>query len=170
MPRYLVNVSQAEFDVEIEHRPDGYVATINGKQLQIASHRLGDTRSLLLIDGRSHEVDVRSNGYDNRRIVFMNGVEIPVEIEDYNLARLRATAGIASQAGVDRFLRAAMPGLVVNVLVKSGDQVTEGQGLLLIEAMKMENLIKASADATVRTINVSRGKSVEKGDILMEFE
>lgn len=170
MVRYLVNIDGKEFDIELEYRSEKYFAVINGKKVEIASYRLGESRSLLLIDDQAHEVDVRSNGYDNRKIVFMKGMEIPAEIEDYNLAQLRKTAGMSSEVTVARQLKAAMPGLVVQVKVKPGDEVAKGQALLVIEAMKMENIIKAQAEATVKAVHVSGGMSIEKGDKLLEFE
>jgi len=170
MARYLVNIDGKEFDIELEYRSEKYFAVINGKNVEIASYRLGENRSLLLIDDQAHEVDVRSNGYDNRKVVFMKGMEIPARIENYNLAQLRKTAGMSSEAAVARQLRAAMPGLVIEVKVKPGDKVTKGQPLLVLEAMKMENIIKAQWEATVKAVHVSGGMSVEKGDELLEFE
>ena len=170
MARYLVNIDGKEFDIELEYRSEKYFAVINGKKVEIASYRLGENRSLLLIDDQAHEVDVRSNGYDNRKVVFMKGMEIPALIENYNLAQLRKTAGMSSETGVARQLRAAMPGLVIEVKIKPGDKVTKGQPLLVLEAMKMENIIKAQWGATVKAVHVSGGMSVEKGDKLLEFE
>jgi biotin carboxyl carrier protein len=63
-----------------------------------------------------------------------------------------------------------MPGLVVEVKVAKGDSVTKGQPLLVIEAMKMENIIKAQGDGTVKEIYVEVGKSVEKAGKMLEFE
>jgi len=170
MARYLVNIDGKEFDIELEYRSEKYFAVINGKKVEIASYRLGESRSLLLIDDQAHEVDVRSNGYDNWKVVFMKGMEIPALIEDYNLAQLRKTAGMSSEIGVARQLRAAMPGLMIEVKIKPGDKVTKGQPLFVLEAMKMENIIKAQWEATVKAVHVSCGQSVEKGDKLLEFE
>jgi len=63
-----------------------------------------------------------------------------------------------------------MPGLVLAVKTSSGDRVAKGQALLIIEAMKMENIIKAPADGIVKEVRVSGGTSVEKDDTLVEFE
>ncbi len=170
MARYLVNIDGKEFDIELEYRSEKYFAVVNGKKVEIASYRLGENRSLLLIDDQAHEVDVRSNGYDNRKVVFMKGMEIPARIENYNLAQLRKTAGMSSETDVARHLKAAMPGMVIEVKIKPGDKVTKGQPLLVLEAMKMENIIKAQWEATVKAVHVSGGQSVEKGDKLLEFE
>ena len=63
-------------------------ASANGKEIEISSFQLGESRSILIVDGQSLEIDVRSNGYDAKKTVFLKGRDIPVEIEDYNLARL----------------------------------------------------------------------------------
>lgn len=65
---------------------------------------------------------------------------------------------------------APMPGLVVRVNVAVGDAVTAGQGVLVMEAMKMENELRASADATVKAVRVVQGTAVEKGAVLIELE
>jgi pyruvate carboxylase subunit B len=63
-----------------------------------------------------------------------------------------------------------MPGRVVKILVKAGDRVTAGQAVVVVEAMKMENELRAAAAGTVRTVRVRPGEAVEKGQVLVEFE
>ncbi len=170
MPRYMVNVSGKEFDIELEYRSEKYYATINGEEIEISSFILGESRSLLLIGGKSLEIDVRANGYDSRKTVFIKGQEIPVDIEEYHLARLRKTAGMAAGGVVEKTIKAPMPGLILDVKVAIGDKITKGQPVMIVEAMKMENIIKAPADGVVKEINVDNGNSIEKGDNLLELE
>jgi acetyl/propionyl-CoA carboxylase alpha subunit len=170
MARYLVKIDDQEFDITLEYRSDKCLVSVNGKSVDVVAHRLGEFRSIVLIDNESNEVDVHADGYDNRRTVLMRGLEIQTEIEEYHLAQLRKTAGITQNVKVARLLKAAMPGLVVDVRVQPGDHVSKGETLLILEAMKMENVIKAPGDATVKTVNVSKGKSVEKDQVLLEFE
>ncbi|MBK8500165.1 MAG: acetyl-CoA carboxylase biotin carboxyl carrier protein subunit [Flavobacteriales bacterium] len=66
-------------------------------------------------------------------------------------------------------LKAPMPGLVLNILVKPGDTVRKNDPVLVLEAMKMENVIKAPADAVVKAIAAEKGKPVEKGQLLISF-
>ena len=170
MSRFLVTVESEEYDIRLEYRSEKYYATLNGREMEVSFHRLGESRALLLIDGASFEIDVRANGFDNRKSVFMKGMEIPTEVEDYNLAQLRKRAGISSEASVEKVVKASMPGLVVEVRVKPGDAVAAGDPLLVIEAMKMENVIKATGDGTVKDVSASAGTSVDKGDKLLELE
>ncbi len=170
MPRYLVTIDGHEYDIEMEYRAEGYDVRLNGKPRKVLQYKLGESRSLLLVDGQSHEVDVRGGCLDSPKLIFMQGQEIPGQIEDYNLAQLRKTAGMTTTAAIDRTVTAPMPGLVVEVKVAKGDAVTKGQPLLVIEAMKMENIIKSQGEGTVKDIYVEAGKSVEKADRMLEFE
>ncbi len=170
MPRYLVKVEGREFDVELEYRADGYGVTVDGSPVKISNHELNDTRSVLLVDDRSYEVDVRANGNDEGRIVFMLGVEIAADVEQFHLAQLRKRAGITSEASVQKILKAPMPGLILEVKIAVGDTVSKDDTLIVIEAMKMENVLKAQSDGIIKSISVKKSASVEKGDMLLEFE
>ena len=170
MTRYLIKVAGKEYDVVVEYRSSGNRVILNGCEKTVIATGLGGTRTQLLVDNRSYEVEVRADSADTRRTVLMRGVEIPVEIENYNLALLRQAAGLSSAPGIERRLRAPMPGLVLDVKVAPGDKVNKGDPLVIVEAMKMENVLKAAVDATVTRVLVKRGASVEKNDVLVEFE
>ncbi len=168
--RYSVKIEDKEFDIHIEYKSEKYIATIDGKEVLVDSHKLGESRSIMLLNNKSFEVDVRSNGYDNSKTVFVLGQEIPVEIENYNLAQLKKKAGMSSSTKMDLTLKAPMPGLILEFKVSVGDSVKKGDPLVIIEAMKMENVIKAAGDAVVKSISAESGQSVEKGDLILEFE
>ena len=170
MPKYHVEVNGREFEIEVAYHSERYNIKVNGANKTVESHVLGESRSLMLIDNETLEVDVRPNGNGVERTVFMYGQEIPVIIQDYHLAQLRKTAGMAASPLLETELKAPMPGLVIEVKVQPGQSVKKGETLLVIEAMKMENIIKAKAPATVKATRVTAGQSVEKGDLLLEFE
>ena len=67
-------------------------------------------------------------------------------------------------------LKAPMPGLVLKILIAEGQEIKKGDGLIVLEAMKMENIIKSSGDCTIKKINVVVKQAVEKNQVLMEFE
>ncbi len=173
MPRYVVTVNGSEYDISLTYFPDHLEAIVNGQKRNVVVHSLQDTRSLLLIDNRSLEVDVRREGAklaSGERVVFMRGCEIPVVMADYSLAQMRKAAGMSAGVQAEAAFRAPMPGLVVDIKVEPGQQVKAGEPLMIIEAMKMENVLKAKSPGTVKAIPVDKGQSIEKGDTLVEFE
>jgi biotin carboxyl carrier protein len=120
-----------------------------------------------ILDGtRSLEARVSRNhaGY----VVDLNGRVIPVEIED-DPRELRKGARHHGRAG-RADISAPMPGKVVRVLVAVGDAVQEGQGLVVVEAMKMQNEMKAPKDGTVVAVAVNEGASVAAGQVLVTLE
>lgn len=83
---------------------------------------------------------------------------------------------LLAQMGIDNLntivvndLKAPMPGLILDILVEQGQEVKKGDQLLVLEAMKMENVLKAAGDGTVKSIEISKGNSVEKGQVLIKF-
>lgn len=170
MARYLIEIEGHEYDIELEYRSEKYVATLDGREIEIEYHPIGRGRSVMLVDSQSNEVDVRTNGSDGERLVFMRGNEITVKIENYQLAQLRKRVGMSTGGELQKIVKAPMPGLVLDIMVTAGEVVTKDQPLLIIEAMKMENIIKAPGEGTIKAVNVESKASVEKGDSLVELE
>jgi len=170
MAHYLVKVSGKEFEVKVEPSGESYSVIISGKKKSVVAESLGGSRMLLLIDNQPNEIDIRSDSYDNRRLVFVKGTEIETEIEDFRIAQAKKVAGMTSTGTAIRSVRAPMPGMILEVKVQAGDKVQILQPLVVIEAMKMENIIKSPVAATVKRVAVITGKSVEKNDPLIEFE
>lgn len=67
-------------------------------------------------------------------------------------------------------IKAPMPGLVIDIKVNVGDKIAEGDTLLVLEAMKMENMLKSPGEGTIKAINIKRGEAVEKGQVLIDVE
>ena len=146
----------------------------------------------LFINGDlSHfDVQVQPNGLIS---VLYNGKSYTAIVEDMNLKTKELTLNINGQVykteikePIDQLLssmgldmkamqkaepvKAPMPGMVLRVLVEPGQQINKGDGLLVLEAMKMENVLKASGPATVKAIRVEERTAVEKGAVLIELE
>jgi biotin carboxyl carrier protein len=120
----------------------------------------------LLIDGKSYRVllDARHDG----RAVLLNGQRYGYAIEDPR--SLRARSRHAAGGDGPQPIRAPMPGRVVRVLAKVGDVVEARQGVVVIEAMKMQNELKAPKAGRVARINVEAGGTVQAGDVLAVIE
>ncbi len=161
------HVGGAARDVEIvEVAPHRYDVTIDGTTHSVDTQTLRSGVLSLLIDHHSHTVDVRSDGDRNR--VDVGGRTVEVRLVDE--LRHGGVSVSADAAEGPQEIRALMPGKVVTTLVKVGDTVTSGQGLLVVEAMKMENEVKAPAAGVVKELRVEPGQAVEAGEILARIE
>jgi biotin carboxyl carrier protein len=117
---------------------------------------------------RSYEVAV-DRGSNGERIVHVNGVAVPVTVLDPRARRARTSGAAPARTGT-RSIVSPMPGRIVKVLVKTGDTVAAHQGLVVVEAMKMENELKAPHAARVIDVKVVDGMSVEANAVLVMLE
>ncbi len=163
--RYVVTIAGREFQVEV----DGDRVTVDGRSVLASIARSASSPELrLTLDGRSHSLAVEGQDALGWRLVDQGAVR-DVAIEDERTRHIRSLAGSAKSASSGGLVKAPMPGLVVRIEVAEGDVVAAGAGLLVLEAMKMENELKAPAAGTVRAIRVSAGQAVEKGQVLLEL-
>lgn len=132
--------------------------------------RTGPAQYSLVRNGRSHRVlVVKEDREAGTALLRVDGLNYTVNLQDEQ-SRLLKTLGL-EKAGVKvREIKAPMPGLVLNVLVKLGDAVQKNDPVLVLEAMKMENVIRAAGDAVVKAVQAEPGKAVEKGQLLVSFE
>jgi len=161
--RYTAIVGDQVVEIEIsrggEVKVDGVTHLIDLRNID------GFSLFSLLIDNRSHEVLVERR--EGEYHVLLEGEMHKVQVED---ERTRALAKVTRAQSVPRgeiAIKAPMPGLVVAVPVKPGDPVRAGQGVVILEAMKMENEIRAPRNGFVQSVRVSQGDAVEQGEPLM---
>jgi biotin carboxyl carrier protein len=168
--RYLTTLKGASLQtsVDIEDQGSGrYVLTIDGARHVVDAVPLDHGAVSLLIDGRSYDVELEEVGDEVQ--VLVNGQLLVVDVADERALRLRAgAAGFTVTGRVT--LTAPMPGKVVRVLVAPGAVVTEGQGLLVVEAMKMENELKSPKAGTVIEVFAKEGSAVEANAKLLTVE
>lgn len=117
-----------------------------------------------------HRVVVRRNSGCGTYTLWVDGFRFEVEALDERMRSIRELAGASAGPAGPRPLVAPMPGLIVRVNVSVGDAVQAGQGLVVMEAMKMENELRAQAAGRVKAILSSPGTAVEKGATLIELE
>ncbi len=141
----------------------GLTVTVDGRPHEVDAVGIGDHRWSLLVDHRSpHDVVVTRGAAPGELIVRVGSVTVPVVVN----GRRRAAAD-ASVAGGPIRLTAPMPGRIVRLLAAVGDAVAARQPVVVVEAMKMENELRASRDATVTEVHVRQGQSVEAGALLV---
>lgn len=119
-----------------------------------------------LFKGASYLMDVV--GKDTEYLVFTRNSFRTVKIFNDEML-LHESLKRGGGFGGDRELRSGMPGKIIEIFVKEGETVTANKPLLIMEAMKMENEMRASADAVVKEICVKQGDSVESGQVLIKF-
>lgn len=152
---------------EIEFR-DGKVF-VDGEPVEVSFERVAEGYYSLLLDGRSVSVVVEASSGGSVRL-HLGGRSTEVRVKDER-ALLLERYGIAdADAAAEREVRAPMPGLVLAVLVEEGQAVKAGDGLVLLEAMKMENELRATGDGVVQRVHVEPGDAVGKSALLIEFE
>ena len=162
---YLVTIQGTTYTVSLDDRESRVDLSVDGRSLEIDMVSLhGDHAYSLLINGRSYTAVASTQG--ERREVTVNGVSSTVDVEDEELARLRGQVKSRRREGGEQ-IKAPMPGRIVAVRAGVGDTVEAGQGVVVIEAMKMENELRAHAGGTVKEIRVHEGDTVDKNAVLV---
>ena len=165
--KYFVRVGDEE--IEVVH--DGGDVHVDGKDLDAHLAEVeGTPVRMLTVGNEVHRIVVRRGATRGRYTLWVDGFRHEVEALDERMRAIRELAGATAGPAGPAPLLAPMPGMVVRVQVQAGDVVLPGQGLVVMEAMKMENELRATAAATVRAVVVQPGTAVEKGALLIELE
>lgn len=123
----------------------------------------------LLVDDRSHTLVAARGAERHRWDIHLDGHRLEVDVVDERTRAIRAMTGAGGVARGPQPVRAPMPGLVVRLEVELGQRVEAGQGVVIMEAMKMENELKAESAGVVSRLLAEAGAAVEKGAVLVEF-
>jgi acetyl/propionyl-CoA carboxylase alpha subunit len=164
--KYFVTVEGREFQVTV----DGDRVTVNGQPFIAHLTAIeGTPLRHLVIGDRSFTLPFQGEG-GGRWIMGFQGGAWPVEVVDERTRHIRSLTGAGEAKRVGGQLKAPMPGLVVRVDVVAGQHIAAGAGVVVLEAMKMQNELRAAAAAKVAAVRVQPGQAVEKGQVLVEFE
>lgn len=159
MEHYKVRVNDTEFDLAAD--------AISSLDMQ----QVSENDFHVLDNGKAYKVVVKKTDFQHRSLsIRINGNTYDINISD-SYDQLVAQMGLLSGAFQKaRNIKAPMPGLIMDVLVKAGQEIEEGTPLLVLSAMKMENQILAQGSGTVKSVAVKVGDTVDKGQLIIEME
>ena len=165
--KYFARLDGVERELELTREDGRLVARSGDRTLALDVALVGDGASFsMLVDGRSYDV-VADVGREQVSIQLL-GQRFVVHVEDERERAAHAVAG--KKQGGKQELRAAMPGIVIDVKVAVGDSVEEGRTLVVLEAMKMQNPLAAEAAGKVVRVLCKKGEAVGAGALLVELE
>lgn len=164
MPKIIA--SDKSFEVENQ---DGNLM-VDGHPLDWDLQEIEPGRFHAIVGSRSVNMEVVEANYAEKTFVIkVDGRQFTYQLKDRfdQLLEKMGLNQLASQKVSE--LKAPMPGLVLEFKVNPGDEVQKGDALVVLEAMKMENILKSPADGTVKAIAVNKGQTVEKNEVIIQF-
>jgi acetyl/propionyl-CoA carboxylase alpha subunit len=167
--KYSVQIEGKTYQVEIAEEDGQTQVILDGKPVKADSVRIsGKNFASFLFNNRSLDLEFSKN--EEKVSVFLNGKRYECLLEDERTQRLKRLGVLKIDTKKENQLRSPMPGLVTGIEVKEGDLVVAGQGVIIVEAMKMENELKAKHDGKVKEIKVKQHQAVDKDQVLIVFE
>ncbi|MDB4932859.1 MAG: Pyruvate carboxyl transferase [Myxococcaceae bacterium] len=165
--RYFVQAGGREHEVEIATRPDGSVAaSVGGRAVALDVVAFSERELSVRVGARVLDLTIEGNAPELG--VIASGTRTYVQVESER-SRVAGRAKGGGGAVKSRDLRAPMPGRVIKVFVNEGDEVAAGQPLVIVEAMKMENEVKAKGPGVVAKVHAQVGATVEANALLVSF-
>ena len=162
-------ISGETLDVWLEQDGDQIVAEVDGRRYELEVNEPEDGVYLFKSNGRVTEMFVTPSGvFGDRFQVQASGVDFEIGLIDPK--RLRGSAQNAEHGGGAAEIRTAMPGKVVRLLIEPGAEIEKGDGVVVVEAMKMQNELKAPKAGKIKEIRVGEGETVGAGDVLVVIE
>jgi biotin carboxyl carrier protein len=164
--KYVVDVAGRTVEIEL----DGDVVRVDGVAVHARLAELPGTPIVLLtVESEVHRVAVARGDTRGKYSLSLDGRRYAVEALDERTRAIRELSEATAAPAGPAPLIAPMPGLIVRVNVAPGDSVRAGQGLIVMEAMKMENELRATAAGVVKSVRATPGTAVERGAVLVEL-
>lgn len=158
---------QTMYEIDDLHTFDD--STLSSKDIRIVSREGNIVK--LFFDNKSYEAVIKDFDPQTKKAwINVSGFDFRIKINE-PLDKLINDLGFLKAAKHSvKEIKSPMPGLVINIFVNEGDEVKEGDKLLTLEAMKMENILKSPGDGVIKKINIEKTQSVDKNQVLIEFE
>lgn len=163
---YEVKVADKTHRVELLKSAGGWLCKLDGTALSLDAVSTQQGVLSILIDGKSYEVKQENTGAESNIVV--RGMRFRAQVRDPR--SLRSRGGADSGGEGPKKIIAPMPGKVVRILAPVGTSVEHGQGVIVIEAMKMQNELKSPKKGTVKKLNITEGSAVDAGQPLAEVD
>ena len=164
--KYEIQIEGTTRAVEVQQNGNGsFCAQIGGQAVSADAAKIAPDTYSILLDGRAFEVRVSDDGSDDGLLVRCASADFRVHVRDPRSWRAGRHSVLAA-AGPQRVL-APMPGKIVRVLVAAGDEVEAGRGLVVVEAMKMQNEIRAPKSGRIERVLVVEGQAVRTQEALV---
>lgn len=164
---YIATFNGSEYKVSVKEIDASYEVKMNDKAFVVDYYRPSRSTLSVIINGRSYEVDLTEE--EDILDVLIEGEHFHVNLYDETDLRMK-TAKKGEAVSGKQVIKAPMPGKVVKILKKIGEEVKPGDGLIVVEAMKMENELKSKGVGAVKEIKVEEGVGVEGNAVLMVIE
>lgn len=144
---------------------------INGEEKEVDFIQLKKGKYHLIMDHQSYQLELISNDLISKELTIrVNGSDYTLKVEDrFDILLQKLGMDDLASSGITE-LKAPMPGLVLSIAVEAGQEVKKDEPLIVLEAMKMENVLKAPEDVIIKAISVESSQAVEKNQVLIEFE
>ncbi len=170
MKNYQVKIQDATFSIEFANSDTSKVL-VNGTEKMFDVYKTSELSFHVTKDHVNYSVEVLKVNKEEKKVTIrVNGNKYECELNTSLDLLLKEMGFDALASKKIKELKAPMPGLVLEVIAKEGLEVKKGDALIILEAMKMENMIKAAGDGIVKKIHVIKGNAVEKSQVLITFE
>lgn len=165
----MYNVTVEDRKYQVEPGREGH--QLDGSLLDWDLQPIRPGHYHLLYNNSSYRVEVLNIDADEKIVsLLINDVRYDFEVKDRFDALLEQMGMSAMASSKVSEIKAPMPGLVLDILVEPGTEVAKGDPLVVLEAMKMENILKSPAEGVVKAIRVEKGTAVEKNEVILNFE
>ncbi|MEN8137545.1 MAG: acetyl-CoA carboxylase biotin carboxyl carrier protein subunit [Bacteroidota bacterium] len=164
------NVNNRKYEIELSE-DSIFTGKIDSDNFSFSIKSQNKNNYIIEKDGIEYDLDIIDLNENTKTIeILVNGKYFKTNLRDQYDKLIHNLGYGRKNDSESRYIKAPMPGLVLDILIKKNDPIKEGQHLLVLEAMKMENIIKSNSVGKIKNVNISKNDTVDKDEILIELE